>query len=304
MYLEIYPDVIFILNFFIDFILLFILKKVNRKASNWKRMLGAAATGAAFAVMAGIFPWMNSMLRFFILNIAAAVFMLTVAFGRMKKWELAKQVAALYLITYFVGGLINSIYYYTDFRERMVNIGNSYIISSLSWKFIIIIMIGLIPALYLFLLLNRWYRSGRKETYEIEIFFDGESIHTRALMDSGNCLYDPVFRKPVMVMENSLLTELLSEQVMKEFEAARNYMEGREAEMGVAADQEQMPRLRFIPYQSVGRSRGIMPGLLLDKVLIDTGKEIICNEKVTAAICDNRLSVKDDYHVLLHKELI
>ncbi len=304
MYLEIYPDIIFILNFFIDYTLLLILQKVNRKDSSLKKRLAASAIGAAFAVLAGVFPWMNEVIRFVLLNVFAAILMLTVAFGRMKKWELMKQVAALYLITYFIGGLMNSIYYYTDFRETMISLGNSFVISNFSLKFVIIIIICLVPALYLFLFLRNRYRSDKKEIYEIELYLNGESIHTQALMDSGNCLYDPVFKKPVMVMENLLAKELLKEQVYKEFEATKNYMEGREANIGTAVMQEQELRLRFIPYQSIGKTRGMMIGLLLDKVLIHTGKEIICNEKVTAAICDNHLSTKDDYHVLLHKELI
>lgn len=304
MYLEIYPDIIFILNFFIDYTLLLILQKVNRKVSSLKKRLAASAIGAAFAVLAGVFPWMNEVIRFILLNVFAAILMLTVAFGRMKKWELMKQVAALYLITYFIGGLINSIYYYTDFRETMISLGNSFVISNFSLKFVIIIIICLVPALYLFLFLRNRYRSDKKEIYEIELYLNGESIHTQALMDSGNCLYDPVFKKPVMVMENLLAKELLKEQLYKEFESAKNYMEGREANIGTAVMHEQELRLRFIPYQSIGKARGMMIGLLLDKVLIHTGKEIICNEKVTAAICDNHLSTKDDYHVLLHKELI
>lgn len=305
MYLEIYPDIIFILNFFIDFVLLFLLKKVNRKTSNIKRLLGASALGAVFAVIVSIYPWMNAAIRFLILNLAASVVMIRVAFGKMKKTDLIKQVVSLYLITYFTGGLMNSIYYYTDFRGKLVKVGKSLIFSNISWKFVVGVMLCLIPAALLILWLQRIIQSGKREIYDVELFLHDISIQTRGLMDTGNSLYDPVFGKPVMVVENKLIRELLPPQAYSELEAAKNCMEGNNTGPVLPeAGGEQALRLRFIPYQSVGKSKGMMPGLILDKVLIHTDSETICNEKVTAAICDNHLSTKDDYHVLLHKELI
>ncbi len=303
MYLEVYPDIIFILNFFIDYILLFLLSKVNRRKSNWKRFLGASAVGAMSAVIVSIFPWMNLIIRFLFMNVAVSALMLFLAFGRMRPAELLKQMLALYLITYFAGGLINSIYYYTDFRERLIYYGTALVLSNISWKSILLIILLLIPLTFFLLWFVRWYQSGRKETYEVELFYDNHNIHTTGLMDTGNCLYDPVYKKPVLVMESSLLGKLLPKEAFEEVEAARACLLGKN-ESPVAAGSENMRRLRFIPYQSVGKTRGIMPGVILDKVIIHTGRETICNEKVTAAICDNHLSTKDDYHVLLHKELV
>ncbi len=304
MYLEIYPDIIFILNFVIDFILLFLLKKVNRKAGTIKRMLGASAIGAVISAIAGVFPWMNIIIRFLVLNVGAAVLMIWTAFGRMNKLEMIKQVVTLYLITYFAGGLINSIYYYTDFRAKLYHIGNFLVLSNLSWKIIIFLLLALIPTVYLILWLYRWYQSERKETYETELFYKDKSIHTKGLMDTGNCLYDPIYKKPVMVIENELLKKLLPEQKFKELEAVRNCLNGNEKSGIPEISTDYDLCLKLIPYQSIGKEKGIMLGLVLDKVIIHSGKETLCNERVTAAIYDNYLSVKGDYHILLHKELV
>ena len=305
MYLEVYPDIIFVLNFFIDLILLFMLKKVNRKRSNILRLIGAAATGAFFAVFVGIFLWMNVLIRFLLMNVAAAVLMLFIAFGRLKLTDLLKQVITLYLLTYFVGGLMNSIYYHTNLRLYLLNLGNSLSFSNISWNFVITVMLLMIPTILILIYLSRWYHSNVRETYEVELIIENRSIHTTGLMDSGNCLYDPIFRRPIIVVESSLMKELLSDEFNKDIENAKKYLDGN----NLNTDQwdigkEHVLRLRFIPYQSIGKSQGMMLGLLLDKILIHTGKETICNEKVTAAICDNHLSTKDDYHVILHKELM
>ncbi|MHB8128656.1 MAG: sigma-E processing peptidase SpoIIGA [Mobilitalea sp.] len=305
MYLEVYPDIIFILNFFIDFILLFLLKRVNRKSSNVPRLIGAAAIGAIFTVVISIFPWMNVIIRFVLMNVIAAILMLRIAFGKLKKTDLFKQVIVLYLITYFVGGLLNSIYYHTNFRLYLLKVGESLTFSNISWKFVIILIMLIVPATLFFLWLLRCYQSNERETYEVELFLENRRVHTKGLIDTGNCLYDPIFKRPVMVIENSLLEELLSTEFRNDLENVKRYMEDNDFNTGQwDIGSEHVLRLRFVPYQSIGKAQGMMLGLMLDKVLIHTGKETICNEKVTAAICDNHLSTKDDYHVILHKELL
>lgn len=305
MYLEVYPDIIFILNFLLDFLLLYLLKKVNRKDTSIPKLIGAAACGAVFAVIIGIFPWLNIIIRFLMINVFASILMILIAFGKLQRLDFIKQVIGLYLITYFVGGFINSVYYYTDLRANILRISNYLIFSSISAKFIFIIMVFLIPIVLIMVRILRFHLGKEKTLFDVELVLNHRSIHTKGLLDTGNCLYDPVFRRPVMVMDNTLTRELLSMEFLNDLEKAKKYMVSSGADNGEwDIDREHLVRLRMIPYQSIGRSQGMMMGLMLDKVLINTGKETICNEKVTAALCDNQLSPKEEYHVILHKELI
>jgi stage II sporulation protein GA (sporulation sigma-E factor processing peptidase) len=304
LYLEVYPDIIFVLNFFLDFIILTILKIISRKDSRMIRRISAAAIGAFTAALTGIFPWMNVIVRILILNIGAAYLMLLMAFGRMKKADLIRQLISLYLITYSIGGLINSIYYDTNARVSLIRLGNM-IYSSISWKPVIITALFLIPAVLLFRWFSRWYRGCNSETLEVELFLDGRSLVTKGLVDSGNNLYDPVFHRPVIILENRLLDELLSPEKLRNLTAVKSSIEGKNSSLEeYLPDGVELLHLRMIPYQSIGNRHGMMLGLVLDKVLIHQGVETSCNEKVTAAICDNCLSTKDEYHVILHKELL
>jgi stage II sporulation protein GA (sporulation sigma-E factor processing peptidase) len=277
---------------------------VNRKDSNILRLIGAAAIGGGIAAIVGIYPWMNIVIRFLLMNIAASVLILFTAFGRMKLTDLIKQVIAFYIITYFVGGLINSIYYHTDFKLFLLKLGNGLSFSNITWKFVIIILLFLTPVSLFILWLLRWYKTNSPITFEVELIMEERKVITMGLMDTGNCLYDPIYKRPVMVIEDSLMEELLSTEFRKELEEAKNYVQENNFDIsGLNMESEHLLRLRFVPYTSVGKT-GMMIGLILDKVLIHTGKETICNEKVTAAICDNHLSTKENYHVILHTGLI
>ncbi len=304
MYLEVYPDIIFILNFCFDFILILLLKKVNRKNSRLYRMAGAAAIGGILAVIVCIYPWLNVVFKILILYGAGAILMIITAFGRMKMADLLKQFIVMNLITYFVGGLMNSIYYQTNLKMYLISLGKGILFSNVSWLFVggSVLIITLVSILVIRLL--AWYRHNTPETYEVELVLDGRSVRTKGLMDTGNCLHDPIYKRPVMVIENSLMEGLLTPEFARDLEVAKQYLEGNDLDTGRwNIGTESILRLRFIPYRSVGKS-GMLLGIKLDKVLINTGKETICNEKVTAAFCDNRLSSKEEYHVILHKELL
>lgn len=302
MFLEVYPDVIFILNFIFDFIILTLLKIVNRKKSSIKRRILAAVIGAIAAVIIGIFPWLNVVIRFFIINVVAAVLMLLVAFERAKVFAFMKQLIALYLLTYVIGGLMNSIYYNTNARIHLIRIGKLIIYQEITWVFIAAMIFIIVPVTILIHRLFRLYQSNNREIFQIELTYRNKKISTTGFLDSGNCLFDPILHKPVIIMEYGVLNDLFTPELKREFDYVKDELEGKK----VSSSERNLVKahelnVRIIPFQSVGKQQGMMLAVLLDQVFIHKDSENICNEKVTAAICDNRLSSKGDYHVILHK---
>ena len=154
MYLEVYPDIIFILNFCFDLILLYLLKKVNRKNCKVLRMIAGSAIGGMIAVLISLYPWMNGILKILLMYGTGGILMIITAFGRMKLSDLLKQFIVLNLITYFVGGLMNAIYYQTNFRMYLVHFGKGILFSNLSWLYVggSIVIIALLTLLLLRLL--------------------------------------------------------------------------------------------------------------------------------------------------------
>jgi stage II sporulation protein GA (sporulation sigma-E factor processing peptidase) len=322
LYLEIYPDIVFILNFCIDFILLFLVKTVNQKKSGLLRLCFAAMIGGCSAVVISLIPWVNSVTYLltsaFLIKILSALIkvvtiplMLIAAFGRMKWTDLLKQGISFFFISYFVGGFINSVYYNTRMRLYLLNLGDAMMLSNISWSFIAISMTAAALLAIGIIQLRRFYRRKEKDIYEVELSMDGRSIKTRGLFDTGNCLYDPLYHRPVIVMEQTVIEELLSKEMLAEFENAKKYLTGIGSEEAMAASLEQseetkkiLLRLRMIPYSSIGNAKGMMFGLMLDQLTVHTGKETVCCRRITAAIAENGLSPKEEYHVILHKELL
>ena len=266
------------------------------------RMTLAAVVGAIFTVVIALYPWINEIIKFAIMYVATSLLMILIAFGKLSTSDILKQWIVLNLITYFVGGLMNSIYYHTNLRLLLINIGNGNVFSNIPIIFIvattcIITIIALFAIWFL-----RLYKLHRPLIYDVELVFRDRHLKTKGLMDTGNCLYDPITNQPVMVMENTLIEELITSDLRGEMDLAKRYLDGEIDEMPWDYN-ENVFRFSFIPYRSLEKT-GMLLGIKIDKVLIYTEKESICNEKVTVAICDNRLTARDDYHVILHKELL
>lgn len=303
MYIEVYPDIVFLINFSIDIILIFLIKKVNKKNSSILRMVLAATVGACGAVVLSIFPWMNNIIKFILMYGAASLLMILIAFGRLKLSDFVKQWIVLNLITYFFGGFMNSLYYHTNLRVYLINIGRGNTFSNIPIIYVFAAA-GVITVISIFVLwLLRLYQLHKPLIYDVELILKDRRVKTKGLMDTGNCLYDPFRCKPVMVMENTLMEELMTDDIKEGMEQVKNYLEGKTKETPWNQQSDKVYRFSFIPYRSVGKS-GMLLGIRLDKVMIHTEKETICNEKVTAAICDNPLTGNNDYHVILHKELL
>ena len=305
MYFEVYPDIIFILNFILDFILLYLLKKISRKESTLMRRSAAAFVGAGVTVLVSLYPWMNVILRVVIMNFVTAIFMIKIAFGKMGKGDLVKQVITLYFITYAIGGFINTVYYNTNFKIQLIRFGKFVLYSDISWQFITAIFAIVFLLMLIIIWFYRCYVGSKMELYDVELFLLNNHIKTKGLFDTGNGLLDPVTGKAVIIVETSLMESLLPDKMRARFHRTKAILEGNLT--GTVAEddgEEEILPLKLIPFQSIGTKKGMMVGLVLDKLVIYEGQKSSCINKVIAAVCDNQLSPQKEYHVILHKEFI
>jgi stage II sporulation protein GA (sporulation sigma-E factor processing peptidase) len=303
LYFEVYPDIIFILNFILDFILLYLLKKINRKESTLIRRTAAAVIGAGAAVLVSLDPWMNVILRMVIMNVVTAIFMIIISFGKMGKGDLVKQVIALYFITYAIGGFINTVYYNTNIKIRLIQFGNFFLYSEISWQFIAAIFLIVFLLMLIIIWFYRCYMGSKMELYDVELFLLNNHIKTKGLFDTGNGLLDPMTGKAVIIVETSLIESMLPDSMRTRFHRTKAILEGNHT--GTVAEddgEEEFLPLKLIPFRSIGTKKGMMVGLVLDKLVIYEGSKSSCINRVIAAVCDNQLSPQKEYHVILHKE--
>lgn len=265
-------------------------------------MLCGALVGAIIAVIVGIFPWIPHWIRSTILNFIALILMIWISFRPLKRGEFIKHVIMLYLITYFVGGFLSSLLYQRNVLYQVINIGKELSVSDLSMG---IVLLGIAMIMMIFLgalLVKNRLTNTRPLQMKVELILENNQIETIGFMDTGNCLCDPMTRKPVMLVEATILEKLLTPNLRKEVWKVQKYLDGADQD-DYSMNSEYLHRLRFIPYQSIGK-KGMLVGIILDKVIIHTEIGAIYNEKVIAAMSNTELSTRKDYHVILHHKLL
>jgi len=88
------------------------------------------------------------------------------------------------------------------------------------------------------------------------------TLETEGYFDTGNHLLDPFTRRPVVVLDYGLIRRALSP-------AARSFVEAVAEGKPFPAlppDDPWLTRLRVVPYRSVERRHGLLPGLRVDEI--------------------------------------
>ena len=111
--------------------------------------------------------------------------------------------------------------------------------------------------------------------------FGDRRIFATALMDTGNKLYDPIFHKPVILVDEKMIGEML-----------------------MICKKEYPEKLHFIPFHSVGRENGILEGLSFDCVSIKWQDKQLKFQNVIAASTKENLYKGKEYQVIFHCGLL
>ena len=108
----------------------------------------------------------------------------------------------------------------------------------------------------------------------VTILWNGKQIDCIGLLDTGNALREPTTGKPVMIVEQTLFAE---------------------NEISLPND-----RCFLIPFQSIGRSNGMLRGVLAEECWIGQAEQKKRYRKVMLGIYHGKLSPKAEYQVILH----
>ncbi|MGU3469930.1 sigma-E processing peptidase SpoIIGA [Paenibacillus sp. D51F] len=303
--LAVYVDVLFLKELMVDGSMLLLTAWVRGiKAKPW-RVLTAAAIGGIYVTLM-LFPPL-SMLFTVIVKAAISLIIIAVAFGYADTRSFARHVGTFYAVNFVAAGAVLGIYYFlmqgsgkvwrtmTLLRHGVafeVQMGGVYAISFLC--------IGL----YVF----RSVVSGRRQKElvlthlaEVSVIIGGKEHRCTGLVDTGNQLYDPLSRTPVMVMEASLWED----------EIPPGWMQGiRDSQVDrliAGLGQEEFPwqdRLRLVPYRGINKGTQFMLAVKPDTVVIVREGQRSESSKVLIGLDGGKLAADGSYRAIIHPSLV
>ena len=135
----------------------------------------------------------------------------------------------------------------------------------------------------------------------IKIKINGIELETIAMIDSGNMLKEPITGTPVIVVESTLLEEVLPREILNNLEKIiGGDLEGIKEE----TKKEYLTRLKLIPYSSLGKQNGMLVGIKPEYIEIENEKQIKKIENVIIGIYNKSLTKKGEYRALVGIELL
>lgn len=270
----VYLDELFFNNFLIDFVILLASSVCIRKKS-WLRI----CLGALFGAIYGCAAFFIEQISWIGLKIVSAFIMIYITFGWCSMHEFLKRLA-VFGITVFISCGVMSILLYSGGISLISKNGIAYMgISYIKWLFGAAVCYPVVVWMF-----KMFRRKNDRKTYRIKIKLFEKEIQTEALMDTGNCLHDPIKGRPVVLAEWDVMKNLFPDVNSP----PELYMHGDKYKIG------------FIPYNVVG-DEGILTSVDADVEIVGENK---CIERIPVAIVEKPLSADGEYHGLLQSELL
>lgn len=300
MQVEIYADVVFVINLAMDFFILFITGKIFRKKSKLLRLLlGATVSAVLYCIMIFVAPFS---LR---LNIFTSVAIIScgilISFYPLSKKEFLKFLVTAHVAAFAVGGCGIALTYYTSFSKTISNVA-SVTIRNFSLKVLIASVCVSYVALKLIIGMIRKHSLQKQIFYQFYIYLADEKIELTGLVDTGNSLVEPISGCPVIVAEYLTLKNILPKSVFVMFENKKE--DDLQSVLDHFSDSILSTRIRFIPYSSLGERSGVLIGFRPDKVEITYSKRSEVIKEVIIGICNFKLSANGDYGALINPVLV
>lgn len=260
-----YADILFIINFFMDFSLLCLLRMILRLKGSWLRLAGGSTAGAVLAVifqriwLEMIFAGKISSLLLFWLWISAVLgissIMLYLSFSFQSLQEFLKAEAGLLFGAALAEGLTQA----------------GITASGFTWTYLLL-PFALLSAAMLWKAVDKaaWEQGFY---YQVTIFYQGRQVETKGFLDTGNHLDDPLSKKPVHVADRSLLESICPK----------------------------VEKVRMIPYRTIEGQGMMMPAVFLDRIEAVQKKKRIVYEQPLVAASPKSLQIKGGCKILLHE---
>jgi stage II sporulation protein GA (sporulation sigma-E factor processing peptidase) len=301
--MSIYLDVIWLLNFSFDLFLL-LLTAIALKRKIFKlRILLSALLGSSIVLM------MFSPLAFIathpIGKMIISIIMVLLAFGFKRFRYFFQSLLTFYFVTFMVGGGMIGAHYFLQTEMSYLNgvlmTNSTGFGHPISWLFV---LIGF-PVVWIFSR-NRLEGLETKKIHfdqlvTVTIRVESTQFTINGLVDSGNQLFDPITRSPVMIIDTLkvqdyipklLVNQAIQDDVMKSMSESGNESHPWEH------------RVRIIPYRVVGSEHQFLLGFKPDEVWIETKNEKIKVHKTIVGLNRTKLSSEDEYECIVHPKML
>ena len=295
--MTVYLDVIFLENLVINYIILYATGIISKSKTKQSRILLGSTIGAIYSI---IYYLINLQIySSFIVKIVLSIVIIYVTFNSKNLKQLSKQVLLFYLVSFVFGGASIAIIYMANSQD--ITIQNGVLVGKYTIK---TILIGIIIAYLTVIVAFKVIRSKLSKNdliCDIEISLNKHKINTKAMIDTGNMLREPITNIPVIVMEHTLFYDVIPKQILNNIE---NILGGDLSKIPEELQSEYISKFKVIPFSSLGKQNGMLLGLKGEDLKINFKDEVKNINKVIIGIYNKSLTKRGEYRCLLGLDII
>lgn len=281
----VYVDVLVFVNTLVNFLIISLTEKLMKsKTKLWRTVLGAFVS-ALFSLYIFL-PEQNFFIEL-LMRLSSSIFAVAIAFSFKSFKSFLSHLLCFYGVSFVYSGIIIAICML--FNPNTVAVNNGIVYFDIS-------PLGLITLSFIIYLLIILYKKITKKDNEfakrctVVLYFDGITVETVAMVDTGHSLYDPFGGKPVIIVDKSVSNRLfglnLTEQILK-----LSVDEGTALKL----------KIKAILIQTVN-GQSVLSAVKIDKAFIVTDKNKNTVESPVLAISNANLG--EDYSAIIPPEFL
>lgn len=268
---DIYIDVYFGFNFLMDFVILLITGILINNKKKLARITFSSIIASVYSVIILITDAEGFEIMIFTYVVMAEIMLFT-AFGKTDLKHGIKNIIILYFVTFLMNGAINAFYYGSGFKKSILQRAAGKTFGNVNVIFILCVVVISATIISGVIDMLKKHMKADINLHQVTITVNSKKVKLTALCDTGNSLTEPITKKPVSVVEMSVIDIFMKESL----------------------------KHVVIPYNSVGKSHGIMNGFWADELYVDD--KVINNAVI--GIYEGKLSQSNDYQMLLHPNIM
>lgn len=295
--MTIYIDIVLIENLIMNYIILFTTAVVLKIKVNHIRLILASLVGAGYSIIAymGIIKVYSSI----ILKIILSVLIIYIAFNPQNIKKMCKDLLLFYLVSFVFGGAAFALIYII--KPQNILMKNGLFLGTYTLK---TVMLGAVVAFCIiigaFAIIKN--KISKKDMFcEIEILINQKKIKTKAMIDTGNMLKEPITNVPVIVVEHILLYSCMPKEILNNL---KEIMGGDFKNIPCDIQEKYISKLKLIPFSSLGKQNGMLIGIRPEYVKVITDEQEKINKNVIIGIYEKSLTKKGEYQALIGIELL
>ncbi len=256
--MKIYLDLVLLLNFTFDFLLLMSVSLLLRRNVKIVRILLGALLGSLSIFF--LFIKITS-LQLFLLKLMVSILMVIITFNYRDLKYTLRNLLYLYMASIVLGGFL----YFLNIEFSYKNNGLVFYHNGLSINFVFLIIFSPI-ILYIYIRQGIKLKNNYSNYYQVDICLNGKIIKCNGYLDTGNNLVDPIKKRPIILVNKNKI-KINDNYILVPYQSSSNHSVLK------------CIKVDYINIKKLGIKKNVLVGIMEDKINID-GIDCLLNNKL------------------------